>query len=270
MAIGDINLTAGMRSNLTSLQQTASLLDRTQQRLSTGLKVNSPIDDPVNYFAAQGHRNRASDVSLLKDGMTEAIQTIKAADAGIKGITALINSAKGLIQSARSADAAGRTALAAQFNDLLTQIDQLALDSGYKGTNLLDADTLTVKVGEDASSTLAVTGFDGSSSGLAIAAATNNWAADADIDAAATDLDAALATLRTNSAGLSSNVGIITARLEFSTSMINTLTEGADKLTLADTNEEGANMLMLQTRQQLGVTSLSLASQAAQSVLRLF
>ena len=62
----------------------------------------------------------------------------------------------------------------------------------------------------------------------------------------------------------------ITIRQDFTTNMINTLKDGAANLTEADMNEEGANMLMLQTRQALGTTSLSLASQAAQSVLRLF
>jgi flagellin len=65
-------------------------------------------------------------------------------------------------------------------------------------------------------------------------------------------------------------LSIIQTRIDFTTDMVNTLKEGADKLTLADINEEGANMLMLQTREQLGTTSLSLASQAAQGVLRLF
>jgi flagellin-like hook-associated protein FlgL len=69
---------------------------------------------------------------------------------------------------------------------------------------------------------------------------------------------------------LANNLSIITAREEFSAQMINTLGDGAAKLTEADMNEEGANMLMLQTRQALGTTSLSLASQAAQGVLRLF
>jgi flagellin-like hook-associated protein FlgL len=69
---------------------------------------------------------------------------------------------------------------------------------------------------------------------------------------------------------LAANLSILSTRQQFVSSMVNTLVEGAGKLTNADTNEEGANMLMLQTRQQLGVTSLSLASQAAQSVLRLF
>ncbi|MEK7315319.1 MAG: flagellin, partial [Candidatus Eisenbacteria bacterium] len=64
--------------------------------------------------------------------------------------------------------------------------------------------------------------------------------------------------------------GVITARQAFVTGMINTLSEGADQLTVADQNEEAANMLALQTRQQLGITGLSLASQSSQSILSLF
>ncbi len=271
MAIGDVTLTAGMRANLLSLQGTVDLLNRTQERLSSGKKVNSPLDNPTSFFAAQALTNRASDLSALKDAMGQAIQTVKAANAGIKGITALIEAAKGLTQSARSADTAGRATLAGQFDDLLTQITNLAADSGYQGINLLDADTLTVEFNEGGTSTLDIVGFDASATaGLGIATAVNNWAADADIDAAVADLDAALDTLRTEATNLSSNLSVVTVRQEFTTSMVNTLTTGADNLTLADMNEEGANMLMLQTRQALSVTALSLSSQAAQSVLRLF
>ena len=123
---------------------------------------------------------------------------------------------------------------------------------------------------EDGTSALTITGFDASSTGLAIAAAADDWAADTNVDAAATDLDAALSTLRTNGKTLSSNSGVVTTRQEFTTNLINTLTTGADKLTAADTNEEGANMLALQTRQQLGVVALQLSNQAQQSILRLF
>ncbi len=118
---------------------------------------------------------------------------------------------------------------------------------------------------------LTITGFDASATaGLGIAAAATAWVADADIDAAVTDLDAAISTLRTNSSVLSSNLNVVTNREDFTTNMIKALTEGSDKLTLADMNEEGANMLMLQTRQALSTTALSLSAQAAQSVLRLF
>lgn len=270
MAINDIALTSGMRSNLVSLQNTVSLLNRTQERLSTGKKVNSALDDPINYFAAQGHTQRAADLAARKDGMNEGVQVIKAADAGIKAITALIQQAKSLATSARTAGTTEAADLASQFDDLLTQIDSLASDSSYKGINLLGSGVLTVEFNEDGSSSISVTGFDASSSGLGINAAAGNWATPANIDAAVADLDAAMNTLRSQSKTLSSSLNIITTRDEFTKNMIDTLLAGADNLTLADMNEEGANMLMLQTRQALGTTALSLSAQAAQSVLKLF
>ena len=100
--------------------------------------------------------------------------------------------------------------------------------------------------------------------------ADNNWATTSDITASIDELDAARDTLRTEAKTLSSNLNIVNTRQDFTEGMINVLSDGAANLTLADMNKEGANMLMLQTRQALGTTSLSMASQAAQSVLRLF
>jgi flagellin-like hook-associated protein FlgL len=270
MSINDITLAGGMRQNLVSLQLIAALQARTTERLSTGKRVNSSTDDPGAYFAALNHMSRAGDLAARKDTMGEAIQTVKAASDGVDAITTLIEEAKGLAASARSGDATERASLAAQFDSLLTQIDQLASDAGYRGTNFLDSDSLTVEFNEDGTSTLTITGFDASSSGLSIAGAANDWVADTDIDAAVTDLNAAITTLRSNSKSLSSNMSVITTRQDFTTALINTLTAGASQLTAADINEEGANMLALQTRQQLGITALSLASQAEQSILRLF
>jgi len=270
MAISDISLTSGMRSNLVSLQSTVELLNRTQERLATGKRVNSPLDNATNYFVAKSHMDRATDLSVRKDGMGEAIQTVKAANAGIGAITDLIASAKGIAQSALSAGTTERATLATQFGAIRTQIDRLAKDSGYKGTNLLDSGTLQVKFNEDGSSTLSISGFDATTSGLSISTAANNWALDTNINAAITNLDNALTTLRSQAKTLSSNLNIITTRNTFTQGMINVLTEGATSLTAADTNEEGANMLMLQVRQSLGTTALSLSAQAAQSVLRLF
>jgi flagellin-like hook-associated protein FlgL len=83
-------------------------------------------------------------------------------------------------------------------------------------------------------------------------------------------LSSALTVLQTQATSFGSNLATVQIRQEFTKSMINTLQVGADNLTLADTNEEGANLLALNTRQQLAQTSLSLASQASQAVLRLF
>ena len=268
-----ITLTAGMRQNLFALQQTDKLMNSTQERLSTGKRVNSALDDPVNYFAALGHEQRATDLASRKDEMSEAIQTVKAANEGIESITTLIAAAKSLAQSAKSADSTGTAAsLANDFNDVLDQLDYLAADSGYKGINLVNGtgESLTVEFDQDGTSKLTLNGFAGSSGGLSVADASGAWASATGIEAAITDLDSARDTLRTEAKTLSTNLSVITARQDFTEGMINVLGDGAANLTNADMNEEGANMLMLQTRQALGTTSLSLASQAAQNVLRLF
>ena len=90
-----------------------------------------------------------------------------------------------------------------------------------------------------------------------------------DLAAVAQQLEAFDSALKTQASNLSQNLGSITIREEFSNDMINTLNEGADKLTLADLNEEGANLLALQTSTQLATQSLSLASQQSQGVLQL-
>lgn len=267
----DVSLTSGMRSNLLSLQNTAKLLSQTQERLASGKKVNSALDNPTSYFTAAAHTQRASDLAVKKDGMSEAIQAIKSADVGIEAITKLIESAKGIASSALgTASTTDRASFATQFGDLMNQIDDLAADSGYKGTNLLQSNNLKVNFNEDDSSNLTVSGFDGDSSGLSIDAAANSWAADADIQASTADLDAALNTLRSKSKTLSSNLSVITTRQEFTDQMINTLKTGANNLVLADMEEESAKLLALQTQSSLGISSLSMSSQAAQSILRLF
>ena len=385
MAIGEISLTSGMRANLHALQNTSKLLDQTQRRLSTGKKVNSALDNPTNFFAAKAHTNRASDLAALKDGMSEAIQVVKAADEGIGAVTRLIESAKGLAQAAQTSSneksttaaivasgaftagdtvtvngqtftatatsAAGGTSatfqitdadnsaitasaamanlataiglnsvlsanvtvandtngtlsatvvgtflmegisetganlaatpandrgerydLAQQYDSLMTQLDTLVDDSHYKGTdtNLINGETLTVSF--ESSHTLEIEGFSAKAADLGgdISASTNDWAAAADITTDIGKLDSALSTLRNESKALASNLAVVNTRQDFTSTMISTLTDGADNLTLADMNEEGANMLMLQTRQSLATTSLSMSSQAAQAVLRLF
>jgi flagellin len=275
MSVSDISLTAGMRTNLLNLQNTSTLLNRTQGRLSSGKQVNSALDNPTNFFAAQNATQRASDLSDRKDGMSEAVQTVNATNAGITAITGLINAAKGVAQSALStSDTNVQSKLAAQYDTIRSQIDNISSDSGYRGLNLLSStNTLTVNFNENASSQLNVVGFLASSSGLSLSSAATtggNWQATSSITADAARMDTAISTLRTNTQTLAANLNIITTRQTFTDNMINTLQTGSDNLTLADMNQEGANMLMLQTRQSLGTTSLSLSSQAAQSILKLF
>jgi flagellin-like hook-associated protein FlgL len=275
MSINDVSLTSAMRSNLLALQNTASLLDQTQTRLSTGKKVNNPIDNAVNYFLAKSFNDQASDLTISKDNMATAIQTITSANNGVKAISSLIDSAKAIATSAKSSSVtADILNFAAQFDVIRTQIDNIAgtgNDASFNGTNLLKGDTLSVDLGSGSS--LTVTGFSAATAGptLTISAA-SAWTApgDADIDTSIAQLTTATSSLRTQTQTLSANLSIVQTRQTFASDMINTLQKGADNLTLADMNEEGANMLALQTRQSLGITSLSLASQANQSILKLF
>ena len=163
-----------------------------------------------------------------------------------------------------------KTKQLSKTGEILKQIDDLAKDASYKGINLLQENDLTVIFNEDRSSKLEVKGVDASSEGLGMSAAQNDWQKDSNIDAAITQIEGAISKLRTMASDFGNNYSIVQTREEFTDNLINVLTEGADNLTLADMNEESANMLALQTRQQLAINSLSLASQAAQGVLQLF
>ena len=282
--MASISLTAQMTTNLLALQNTAKLMGVTQDHLATGKKVNSAIDDPVAFFDADAHYQLANDYATFKNGMSEAIQTIKSATDTIESIKTLLNQMKSLATSAKSAATQGDAfALNAQYADVREQVDFLAEDAIYKGVNLLKDDTLNVVFntrGDD----LEVVGFDARASGdLALVDATAAaWGASAAASGALTTaqleaissavgaIDDAIAVLRSQAKTLASNMSIVTTRQDFTDKMIATLKIGGDNLTLADMNEEGANMLMLQTRQALGIQSLSMASQSAQQVLQLF
>jgi len=273
--MADIVLSAGVRSNLLQLQSTSALITNTQSKLATGKRVNSALDNPINFFTAQGLSNRANDLTNLLDSMSSGVSTIQAASNGISSITKLMQSAQALAsQAQQTSDTAVRAGLATQFAEIKTQIDQLAGDSGFNGINLLNSSSsanLTVTLNETGSSSVTITAVDFTSGGgLGINNAANSWADTAAITAASTDLTAALTTLRSQAQTFGSQLSTVQIRQDFTKAMINTLQTGADALTLADSNEEGANLLALQTRQQLSTTALSLASQASQAVLRLF
>jgi flagellin len=382
-----INLSSAVRSNLNALQATSKMMTSVQEKLSTGKKVNSALDNPNSFFTAKGLENRANDLSSLLDDMGQSVQTLKAADKGIEAISDLVDAAKAKAnQASQTSSQTERNQYAKEYNELLTQIEDLAKDSGYKGKNLLGGtgNDLSVTFNEDGSSSLAISAVDftdtTSSTGLnlsdlteatsgtsditltagtttvalsggdlltdddeftagdtltftdsngteigtleitatttvsdleaaiddiggasaALSAGTltttsdfklsissdntafnsnatlttdgtdSSFATDSAIESTLSSLKSAQDTLRSQASTFGTNLSIVQNRQDFTNGLINTLEEGAGKLTLADTNEEGANLLALQTQQSLASTSLSLAAQADQNVLRLF
>jgi flagellin len=412
--MANVTLSPGIRNNLLSLQSTKDLLNVTQNRLATGRKVNSALDDPLNYFVSQGLNARSGDLSRLLDGIGQGIKTLEAADNGITAMTKLIQTAQAgartalqsnsttarmgsgtdpvtkkavdyaatpnlvgpggkfqagdtftvsgtddtgaaftfpvalgaapytaqnLVDAVNSSapgaagtisarvDVAGRlivdnvkggtlrvalstdtgavntladlfgtyeapsttatatdtgviapalntarAGFAQQYNDLIAQVSGLARDSSYNGTNLLNGQSLDMVFNEDATTRLVVRGvvLDAAGLGLTTLDTKFNFQSDVEVNAALAKLDAAVKQLRSQAATFGANMTVAQTRQDFTKSAVKTLQVGADNLTLADTNEEGANLLALQTRQQLSVQALSLANQSDQAVLRLF
>lgn len=384
--MSDVTLSAAVRSSLLSLQNTTSLVERTQGRLSTGLQVASAIDDPVSFFQAKSLSDRSFDFNEKKDGIDQGISTVTAALGGLESIESIVRQLKGVVSSMKSATGTQFTDLVSQYGTLRTQIGNLATDASYQGTNLVDntSVSLAVSFSDQTSSQLTISSSNSSQTGLGIEAvaigtntsfnyaaatavsiaatatkltvtyqgtgvtassaagltlgygtaslalfagavitgaaqtvtltqgqvitialvsanATNGGASGAliyafgatqatpitvdttdnatnfvtegvstTVDALTTELDSALITLRARSQTLGSNVALLQTRLDFTEQYVNTLDEGSGKLTLADLNEEGANLLALQTRQQLGISALAFAGQAEQGILGLF
>ncbi len=301
---GDISLSTATRTNLLSLQRTTSLIGRTQERLATGLKVNSAIDDALAFFKSRNLNARAEDLASIKDEISNGISVIRAAVQGLEAIESTLKQMKALAQSAISSpESTTRAKLASQFNELRSQVDNLAEDSSFNGTNLLKnntaefqagADNLTVRFNERQDDTpgtgtgplnqLVVSGVSATdfasiiaSSALATgtAGSANVWgqtgtAAVSAINAQIRAVDSALITVRQVAQELGTNSSMLEIRRNFTSDLINTLRGGASDLVNADLNEESANLLSLQTRQQLGTISLSIAQQSEQAVLRLF
>ena len=391
--MSDVTLTASVRQNLLSLQSTADLISRTQNRLSTGLKVSKAVDDPVNYFQAKGLTDRAYDFNEKKTNIDQGISTVTAATDAIQGIESLVSQLKGLANNAKSATTTTEISnIVTQFEELRSQVNLLAADASYQGLNLVNGtgSTLSVYFSNETSSVLNVKSADvtvginglnvssvsaldatqglalhtnqlskgtvtattvitftvaGTSTHTLTAGATfkarvgtfsftvtalSSTSADAvttvqtgrlsagtysvgktiaftiesagnsgasgrlvisnntvsnseqnairiigvgtsdELNSRVQNLDSALTTLRSRAKILGANVAILNTRLDFTKNYVNTLTAGAGKLTLADLNAEGANLLALQTRQQLGVQSLAFAGQSEQSILGLF
>ena len=296
--MGDITLTTATRNNLLSLQSTTTLIGRTQERLATGLKINSAIDDALAFFKARNLNARANDLSAIKDTIANGISTIKAAVQGLESIEGVLKQMKALAQSAVSApESATRAKLASQFNELRSQVDNLTEDARFNGVNLLKnntsafsagSDQLTVKFNErtetSAVNQLVVSGLTTSDFNTIVATSavatgtagtTTVWgqtgsAAVTGINASIRAIDSALVTVRQVAQNLGTNSALLSIRAEFTNNLINTLRGGSSELVNADLNEESANLLSLQTRQQLGTISLSIAQQSEQSILRLF
>jgi flagellin-like hook-associated protein FlgL len=218
-----------------------------------------------------GSANNAA-VSLTVASTTSAQNSLQLAVSNA-GLATALGLSSGTTQGTATVGAPNstRTSLESDYNNVLSQIDALTADASYNGVNLLNGDDFKVLFNESGSSSLTISGVTFDTAGLGLASiGAGHFQADGNIDTEIAKLDTALSTLRNQASKFGSNLTTVQTRQDFTKNMINTLQTGADNLVLADTNAEGANLLALQTRQQLSSTALALSAQADQAVLRLF
>jgi len=273
MTIGGISTSASVQSSLTALANTAQLLQTAQRNLSTGKSVNSPSDNATAFYASQSLLQQASDLSNLKDDFATSLTTVNATTNSISSVSQVVQQLQGIVSQASSTtDTTTRANLASQYNALLPQLDQLVNDATFNGTNLLNStsNSLVVNLNANNTSTLTIPGVDITSSGLNIAPATNGFATAADINSANSQLLNAQTTLNASAASFGGNATLLQINQDFTSNQINSLQTASDNLTGADINQEAANLLALQAQNQLGIISLSISAQQAQSVLKLF
>lgn len=308
--MSDVTLSAASRSQLLTLQNTLILLNRTNNRLSTGNAVNGATDNAVAYFSAQSLTNRANDLATRKSQVDQTISLLTATQNGLTAIQSTLTQIEGLVSQAQSASSTVAAAIGTEIDSLFNQINPLVNDATYQGQDLLTSSgfNVTVQFSSATTSTLTITSRSllilsgGSSTSVGLFSFNLISAANAAIvgsfsqiansvdqlsnlvqltgypalsgssafQIAQQSLQAAVAVVQQQAAQFGGNATFLQTRLAFTSSYSNTLTVGAGKLTLADINSEGANAVALQTRQQLGIQALSFSGQSDRSVLQLF
>jgi flagellin-like hook-associated protein FlgL len=263
---------------------TTAALGLTNGASSTDGVVGAPLTVDQMVTAINSHASLASQVKATKTaGGFLSLQNLTGTGIQVDGITAAAVTGVATDSLTLAAGTGGglstvRQTLLNQFNSLRTQIDKATGDASYNGINLLNGDTLRLYFNENATSSIDVQTKDAAGNSIAInctslgidASTANVFADNSQLDTLSSNLTTALTTLRTQASALGSSLSVVQTRQDFTKAMINTLQSGADNLILADTNEEGANLLALQTRQSLSTTALSLSAQADQAVLSLF
>ena len=287
--MSNIVLGTATQQNLLALQNINKQLGTTQGHLATGLAVASATDDAVKYFQSQSLSNRASDLSTRKSQIDQGIQSLTAATNGISGVISILQQMEGLVNGASTQTAAQRASAATQFNTLGQQLTTLLNDASYQGLNLVNstASNLTLQFSISSTSTLKITGQNLMFSKLVTggkAVAKGSVAATKLISLkfsavsnkisvftnAYNALQSAVFKAQAAAQTLGTNVNFLQTRMSFTQAYMTTLNAGASDLTVADVNQESTNLVTLQTRQQLALQSLSIATSSEQSVLRLF
>ena len=240
---------------------------------ATGGPTLRTIDQLVN--AINNDTDLKTSIRASNDNGKLRIENLSTSELTVTGYDSSSASIDGGTGEAKIAGNRVRADLATQYNTLIDQLDKFSDDASFNGVNLLRGDSLKITFNETSTSEINIQSKDGeaiNSANLKVKTAmqASDLDSDADIEMFIDQVKDALRSVRSQASSFGSNLSVVQNRQDFTKHMITTLETGAANLTLADSNEEAANLLALQTRQQLSSTALSLASEADQNVLRLF
>ncbi|ESQ84454.1 flagellin [Asticcacaulis sp. AC466] len=275
MLNASVNTNVGAMIALQNLNMTSSSLQATQNRISTGLKVATAKDDGATFAIAQSQRSTVSSLNAVKDSLNRATSSIDVAMSAGTSISDMLTQMKekALAASDTSLDTTSRTALNTDFKALRDQLTKTMQNASFNGINLLNGSIpgLEALANADGTSRLTISSQNlslgggvitlGTTSGFATATSAN--ALLTTIDTSINNVSAALAKLGTSSKS-------VAAHSEFIGKLQDSITAGIGNLVDADLAKESAKLQALQTKQQLGIQSLSIANQSPQQVLSLF
>ncbi len=266
-----INTNVGAMVALRNLSKISADLEKTQLKITTGLKVNGPKDDPSTFAIAQNMRGDIAGMNAVRIALGTGESIVNTAVQGALAISDLLLEMKGKIVQANQAgiDAQSRSALHNDFDALRAQIQTIVDTAEFNGTNLIQSGgtNLNVLSTVDGSSiTVSAQNIDPNAIGIGTAVlSTSSGAANA-----LTAIESAIVSVNDKVA----NLGVSAKRLElqvaFQSQLIDILREGVGNLVDADMAEESARLTALQVQQQLGVQSLAIANSSPQTILSLF
>ncbi len=277
MALNSINTNAGAMIALQNLNNTNAALGVTQNRINTGMKVNSAKDNGAIWAIAQNQRSNVSALDSVKDSLQRGQSTVDVAISAGETVSDLLNQmkAKALAASDVSLDAAARTAMGNDFTALRGQLVKTLNSASFNGANLLLTASASLYALADSAGTSKLTvaaqvlaiGATGSAITTTVnttfTTQTTAAAMVGILNTAITNVNAKVAQLGTGSKALQTH-------LDFIGKLQDTMTAGIGNLVDADVAKESATLQALQTKQQLGIQALSIANSSSSALLSLF
>jgi len=275
IAMLTVNTNAGALIALQNLTATSQQLQQTQNEVSTGLAVGSPQDNGAIWAIAQNERGNSDSLDAVIQSLQRAQSTVQVATSAGTSVSNLLNQLKTIALSASdtSLDSTSLKAYGTQFSSVLEQINQVVNNSDFNGVNMIKSGGTTVYALATATGgQLTVAAADLALGGTYMAGLTLTSSISTASVAATmvTTVQTAITAVNSALGQLGTGATALQNQLTFVQNLQDTLDTGVGNLVNANLGKESAQLTALQTKQQLGIQSLSIANQSSSVLLSLF